>query len=117
MPLLTAKSFNFANGHPFNPNRNQRRFYIVHFERFNDCLDLLHQFYGETIRKTTQGKATLRMPPISRAEIDSLSWQHLKNKCAAGCGSVLPSYITQPLLLTAGLDFEVRSQKHRELMR
>jgi hypothetical protein len=63
MPLLTAKSFNFANGHPFNPNRNQRRFYIVHFERFNDCLDLLHQFYGETIRKTTQGKATLRMPP------------------------------------------------------
>src|SRR5580704_8284819 len=34
-----------------------------------------------------------------------------------GCRSVLPSYITQPLLLTAGLDFEVRSQKHRELMR
>jgi hypothetical protein len=56
-------------------------------------------------------------PPISRAEIDPLSWQHFQNKCAAGCRSVLPSYITQPLLLTAGLDFEVRSQKHRELVR
>src|SRR5215469_698886 len=42
MPLLTAKSFNFANGHPFNPNRNQRIFHFIHFERFNDCLDLLH---------------------------------------------------------------------------
>ena len=26
MSLLTAKAFNFANGHPFNPNRNQRIF-------------------------------------------------------------------------------------------
>ena len=60
MSLLTAKSFNFANCHSFDPNRNQRIFHIFHFERFNDCLDLLHQFQGETIRKTTQAKATGR---------------------------------------------------------
>ena len=52
MSLLTAKSFNFANGHPFNPNRNQRIFHIVRFERFNDCLDFLHQFLKDDAKRS-----------------------------------------------------------------
>lgn len=39
---LPTQHFNFADGHAFDADLDQGFLYLLHFERFDDCLDLFH---------------------------------------------------------------------------
>src|SRR5205823_6739201 len=67
VPFLTAESFDFGDGHPFDPELSQRLFDLLELEGFDDGFQFFHLRVNSASRGILQSKAKRSTRSLSNA--------------------------------------------------